>query len=421
MVLRVGAHVDGVVIEVHPVAVVAGKIAIEGIEGIEGSGGCPEGEGSVMLERRGSREYAFGRTILDGDVLIEGVVPGSFAVRVQCTGYVSAATYPDLLVGGTDVEDVVWTVKPGTKLTGRVTTKSGMPVGEAQVTVNAGLGLGARVSTATDGTFTATGLPVGEVIVEAAAVGYTSSEEVKATTSLTTATRVELVLADKTGSIVGTVIDHSGRPVADQRVEVRTGEVTAGPNANTDVRGEFTVTGLDAGSYSVVVESKWQDASSRSRLSGPPVKATVTRAGTTRVQLQVDGDSSRITGTVVDSRGSPIADVAIEVALFAPDVEARRRDWEPTQAWSSATGTFEVTGLPDHAFAVRARIEGANEVVVDNVQPARNWSVGRPLQLRLPDRAGRRDARDSRQCIGIGIDGDDARAGGRVLRSDPRL
>lgn len=56
VLLRVGSHTSGVVIEVHPVAVVAGRIVIEGTDK-----GCPENEGNVMLERRGSRELEIGR------------------------------------------------------------------------------------------------------------------------------------------------------------------------------------------------------------------------------------------------------------------------------------------------------------------------------------------------------------------------
>ncbi len=366
VLLRVGAHVEGVVIEVHPVAVVAGKIVIEG------GAACPEGDGNVQLERRGSREYAFGRSIVDGDVLIEGVVPGTYGVHATCTGFISDPAYPDLVVAGTDVEDVVWKVRPGAQVTGRVRLKSGAPAGDALVTIGAGLGLGARLRTAPDGTFAASGLPIGEVIVEAVAVGVTGSDSKKVTTSLAAPTRVELVLAgDKTGGIAGTVIDRRGQPVANQRVEVRTGDDT-GPTTTTDLRGEFAIQGLDPGAYNVVVESKWQEGYSSSRVLGTPTRVTVSRDATARVQLQIDTDTSRITGTVVDSTGAPIADVAIDVALTSPDVEPRRRDYERTLAWTSATGAFEITGLPDHALAVRAQIAGANEVVVDNVQPGQH-------------------------------------------------
>ncbi len=363
VLLRVGARVEDIIIEVHPVAVIAGRIAIEGTDK-----GCPEGEGSVQLARRGSREYARGKTILEGDVLIEGVVPGSYAVHVMCAGHVAAPSYPDLVVGGTDIEDVVWTVKPGTQVTGRVTAR-GVPVDNAAVTIHAGLGLGARVSTAGDGTFTAGGLPVGEVRVTAIGEGYAASEEVTVTTSLSAPARVDLVLGDKTGGITGVVVDRSGKPLANQRVEARSGTATAGPSAESDLRGEFTIPALDPGTYKVVVESKFQGGED-SRLLGQ-VTATVTRGNTTRIQLPIDTESSRITGIVVDARGQPIPDVAVDVALSSPDIEPRRRDFEGL-AWTSATGLFEIEDLPDHALAVRAQIAGANEVVVDNVRPGQH-------------------------------------------------
>ena len=227
--------------------------------------------------------------------------------------------------------------------------------------------------TAPDGTFTASGLPIGEVSIEAVAVGITGSDTKKVTTSLAAPARVELVLlGDKTGAIVGMVTDRRGQPVANQRVEVRTGDDTAGPNTNTDLRGEFSIHGLDPGEYNVVVESKWQEGYSSARVLGTPTRVTVSSNATARVQLQIETDTSRITGIVVDSTGAPIADVAIDVALTSPEVEPRRRDYERMLAWSSARGEFEITGLPDHALALRAQIAGANEIVVDNVQPGQH-------------------------------------------------
>ncbi len=367
VLLRVGSHVDGVVIEVHPVAVVAGRLVIEGTDK-----GCPESAGNVMLERRGSRELAFGRTILDGDILIEGVVPGVYAVRLHCAGYLAKASYPDVVVGGTDVEELVWPVQAGGKLVGRVRTRTGELVKDAAITVNAGFGNGARASTGADGMFEAAGLPAGEVTVVAIQTGYAQSEEVKATVSLTSVNRVELVRGDKTGSIAGTVTDRAGNPVANARVEVRTGDSTAGPNDTTDLHGAFSISGLEPGLYNVVVESKWQLSSSESRTLTTPVRVRVDRGVAARVQLQVDREDSKITGIVVDERGAPVADVAIDVALTSPDLAPRRRSYERTLAWTSPTGTFEISSIPAQPVAVRARIDGANEVVADNVQPGQH-------------------------------------------------
>ena len=363
VLLRVGSHVDGVVIEVHPVAVVAGRIVLEGTDQ-----GCPEGDGNVMLERRGSRELAFGKTILEGDVLIEGVVPGVYAVRLDCAGYLAKASYPDLVVGGTDLEDVVWPVTSGGKLAGRVRTRSGELVADASITINAGFGHGARVRTGADGTFEAVGLPAGEVTVEAIQLGYAKSAETKATVSLTSVTRVELVLGDKTGSIVGTVTDRAGTPVADARVELRTTAETGG-NDTSDLHGAFEISGLDPGSYDVVVESKWQLSGTMDRMLAGPVHVRVERGVAARVQLQIEREASTITGVVVDERGAPVADVAIDVALTSSEIEPQRRTFDRTLAWTSPTGTFEITGLPAQPVAVRARIDGANEAVADNVQP----------------------------------------------------
>ncbi len=362
VVLRVGASIAGIVIEVHPVAVVAGKIVIAGT-----TKGCPEGEGNVAIERRGSRDYAFGRTIGDGDVLLEGVVAGSYAVQLHCAGYLSAVSYPDLVVGSTDVEDVVWTVTPGAKVIGRVTAKSGQPIGDAQVTISAGFrGQDGGARTEADGTFEVIGISAGEVSVYAAQTGYVSSNSVRVLAAIGTPVRVELVL-EKAGEITGTVLDRAGAPVADLKVEARRDDATSGPGGTTDLRGEFSIAGLEPGAYTVVAESKW-DLGSTSRAIGAPVRTTVTGGVTARVALVVDPDVGDLAGVVVDASGAPVADVAIDVALSSTDLEPRRRDWERNLAWSATDGSFRIAKLPQHELAVRARIEGANEAVVDRVK-----------------------------------------------------
>ena len=77
-------------------------------------------------------------------------------------------SYPDLVVGNSDVEDVVWTVTPGAKVIGRVTAKGGGPIADAQVTISAGFrGQGGGARTEADGTFEVIGISPGEVSAQA--------------------------------------------------------------------------------------------------------------------------------------------------------------------------------------------------------------------------------------------------------------
>ena len=186
------------------------------------------------------------------------------------------------------------------------------------------------------------------------------------TAALGTVARVELVL-EKAGEIIGTVADRGGAPVANLRVEARREDSTSGPGGTTDLRGEFSIAGLEPGAYAVAAASKW-DLGSTSRVIGAPVRATVTRGAAARVALVVDRDAGALTGVVVDAAGAPVPDVAIDVALSSADLEPRRRDWEHDLAWSAADGSFRITNLPEHELAVRARIEGANEAVVESVK-----------------------------------------------------
>jgi len=362
VLVRVGTSVDDVVIEAHPVAVVAGRIAIS----IDSDRACPADDGGVTLSRRGSPDYYFARTIGDGDVILEGVVPGSYGVAVTCRGFVPATSYEDLVVGDSDVEDVVWKVEPGGRIAGRVVGTDRAPMANVQVyAYREGYNYRATDVTEADGRFSLVGLPAGAVEVEARADGR--REPVKTTVTVPGAADVELVVdLPRYGTITGVVVDPDGRPLPGVDVETRATDPdnNASGGAHTGARGEFAIEMLPAGAYDVSAVTDWNRWSDTRVEDARAAHASVSAGGTARVRLVMQPDRGTITGTVVDAAGAPVADAAIDAAPAGP--ELRRLIWKHL-AWTAADGTFRIERLPDGVFAVRARIEGANVAVVNDV------------------------------------------------------
>ena len=359
--------VDDVVIEVHPVAVVAGRIVIDDGATTEP---CPPEHGRVDLRRySGSVSYS-AHTTTGGDVLFEGVEPGVYKVVAACRGFLPRASYPDLTVERSDVEDVVWSVVRGARLTGRVRHRDGTPVADVQVLhVTPQGATGAAVTVADDGTFAFDGLAPGRtevrVLEGADQLGVATAFVLVALDRVAT---VELELEPRDGSITGVVVDERGRP------SPRTVAVARGPirrSALTDERGAFAITGLEPGAYDVstLTTTTW----------GRPVEGEVAGAmlaagQIARVRLVTASLEGELAGSVRDARGAPLADVYITAIQLDPE---RRVDLE--DAWrrarlaltvaavTAADGSFRITGVPRDYFAVRAYREGGGEALAERV------------------------------------------------------
>ncbi len=223
-----GAAVEGIVIEIHPVAVVAGHVLIA-----DGAARqpCAADRGEVWLDRHGGAASYLARTLDDGQILLEGVVPGTYGVVAKCRGYLSAVPYPDLIVGDSDVDDVTWLVSRGARVAGRVRARNGEAIPGA--TINARSTDGASFATTTAGSggeFVVEGLRAGAASIDASADGFLpSAQSVPAVAAVGEPARCEVVL-DRGGAIAGVVVDPRGDPAPGARVTVREG----GPDGAED-------------------------------------------------------------------------------------------------------------------------------------------------------------------------------------------
>jgi hypothetical protein len=198
------------------------------------------------------------------------------------------------------------------------------------------------------------------VTLFAEAADHVKSESVTATAGGAAVPHVELIVR-RAGAIEVAVVDARGAPVKHAHVDV-----VGGGGASADAHGELRMPVMEPGTYELAARARWTP-----RAEGRPEQATrvtVVAGETAKVRLVVESYAGTLRGVVVDAAGAPLPDVAIDIAPHEPD--ARRLDWQRALAWSAADGSFEVGGLPDRTLAVRARLEGAEEVIVDRVSLA---------------------------------------------------
>jgi len=370
VLLGLDQTIDNLVIEIYPVAVVVGRVVID-----EGSGArpCPPDQGEISLSRYGSSAFYRSRTTSGGDILLEGVVPGSYQVTAACDHFVSQVPYPDLIVADSDVEDLRWKVHPGARVAGHVASRTGAPIADAAVNLMSKNGVSfANATSGKDGAFLAEGLTPGATEVFAYATGYPrSTAPASVIAALGTPATIDLVLAAG-GSITGEVVDEAGTPAADIVVEAR------GPDSGserTDARGQFTIGALAAGSYEVTVRSPWGDPShSPGQPDAHPTSVTVTADHKSQVHLVAESTPGTITGTVTDATQAPISDAYVTAARedeAAADRETpsylARGAWHDPPVLTAQDGSFRLTGLPRGRFAVRAYREGGPDAIVTRV------------------------------------------------------
>lgn len=145
-----------------------------------------------------------------------------------------------------------------------VAEDTGLPIIDTYVSaINSDMGGGESATTDSNGNYTITGLDAGNYTVQAGSSGpyvgeyfeniYNPNNASLVPISLNTDTIVNFQLA-KEGTISGTIVaEDTGTPLAGIQVRVEAGYNQSG-SATTDVVGNYTITGLSPGGYTVRAE-----------------------------------------------------------------------------------------------------------------------------------------------------------------------
>jgi protocatechuate 3,4-dioxygenase beta subunit len=382
VMLGLGQTVEGVVIPVHDVQVLTGRIVID-----DGAGRLtPCEHGWVWIHaKRGDASFSDG-TDPDGSIRLDSIVPGTYKVNAHCDGYLEEDEYPEIVVGTADVTGLEWKVRAGGTIAGVVRTRAGAPVPEIYVTARTvgGDPRGQRSwegeSTEDDGTFTLKGLAPGEYQLEPTTDKHpTPRDPVKVTVAAGKATPAEIVLDDG-GSIAGVVVDDQGTPVADARVNAQGDRWEwRGMGERTRDDGTFTIEGLAAGSYRVQASRGWSDEMRKPGTTDDDVqgeRTTVAAGQTAHVRIVVESRTGTIAGVVVDTTGAPIPDAYLSTeresdaagAIAGSAMRSSRwGGWDKKPVVTDQAGAFKVTDLSPGNYTIRAYRRGGGEAFAEHI------------------------------------------------------
>ncbi len=395
-------------------------LVLEASGSLAGRVETPDGAGvpGVRVIARGHDAEREAFTDSDGSYQIDGLPPGSCWVEAQpdpATGWIGSSVAGVVVASGSVAHQNL-RLLPGGRLSGQVTDGTAA-VASARIVARGLTGLPHSTYSGADGRFTLVGLPPGTYTLEvtpSAASGLLPTSI--AGISLTAggeATR-SVVLA-RGGALTGVVRGPGGRPVPYPSVMLyQHGQPLTSVEGNWD--GNFTVSGLRAGLYEVVVVGQGEGApelrnghgGDKTAVPGPAVlpNVAITLGQTTPLEVTLSAGGV-LAVTVQDASGNPVegAHVGLEYtepALFAGAVGGAVTD-SNGQAWlrmvELPSMDYWPMGLPTGACNLRIepppyrnlmaqRVDGIGIAAGQETPRTVTLGQGAELRGRITDAAG---------------------------------
>ena len=253
----------------------------------------------------------------------------------------------------------------GARLSGTVVDPSGGPVADARVSVMvdeadfdpSGMGVRGfrfpvRASTDDTGRFELQQVPSGKIRLTAAARGWRTAE----LSALEVAPGAELddlrLVLERGATVTGRVFAADGQPAAGAWVRVQEprtgGRFTPPPRATTGGDGQYLLEGVETG---------LQLISARSEDDETTAQEIEVATGINRLDLRFAA-ASTVSGRVVDDTGAPLPGVTVMLITDA-------RQWSGSESRSGAGGGFEIEGVRDGQYLLRATRDGYATLVRD--------------------------------------------------------
>lgn len=288
-------------------------------------------------------------TDANGNFRIEGLTPGRYNFFVRAEGISESLRDVDIATSG----PIRIVIKAGGTITGRVTGLQPSEISTANVNASSSGGY-ASAPVRSDGTFRVEGAPAGTVRVTASTGSGMGSRRQTAPKSVevTAGGETFVDLDFSSGNRVSGRVTRGGTPVDGARVsfQPKGGSVSL-PGANlalTNSRGEYTVEGLEDGTYSVFVMDSRLMSSHRTEY-------TVSGGGTFDIQMS----AAALRGRVIDRA----TEEGISGASVALDSTQESIRLAPIQ--TDASGGFRMEGVSPGSYRLRATRNGYGQEVVD--------------------------------------------------------
>jgi protocatechuate 3,4-dioxygenase beta subunit len=377
-----GETSEEVVIRMHPAVHVEGRVVIAGTERP-----CPEG--SVRLDN-GDAGTQTSKIDDEGHVEFRALLRGTYSVRVQCTNHLAEEEYPEL-VAEHSVDGLVWEVREGLAIRGEVVDEAGNPVAQVHVEAEPLVDPDAARSRTTrrntdsssDGSFELAGLLAGRYELSTSAWRGRPGSEQPITVELEPGADVNdvRIVMPAVGTIRGRIVDQTGKPVAKAQIHATRVGGRGRRSVYSNDAGEFVIEELLAGETRVTAStatlgqgvSLRKPGTTDDDIQGELVEVVANEV--VELTLTVESLDGRLSGVVVDEGGGSVADAFIDVERMSESAEANatiarhsvRWGWDQQPVLTDADGRFEVDGLPEGKFVVRANRKGGGEALAEGV------------------------------------------------------
>jgi 5-hydroxyisourate hydrolase-like protein (transthyretin family) len=283
---------------------------------------------------RGRVEDGLGRAVADAELELVGQTTTGSPLRLQNSApLMAAAGDPSQLRASTPVA-------AGLSLDNLGVTQGAVPPIPLTPTAAAGPAPGTAPGfrTAVDGSFELSGIPAGEYRVVARRAGFVANESAAFRLAAGAALEGVEVALNRGGTVSGRVFDRGRRPVPQVHVSLTSGSES--PRSTlTDESGSFEFEAVPPRATLIV------------QPIGQPqtvVDVAVDADGRKTLAITIDDHDASLRGRVVDTYGDPVAGARVRV-------EATNRDARlGSSVVSARDGTFEISGLPDPPYSVRA-------------------------------------------------------------------
>lgn len=248
------------------------------------------------------------------DVLVRGHPNQGVVLRKKLS---VAVTLVAALVVGLFGAAPATAVETGYAVTVKVTNASGTPLKDAWVTVqSADFSVYETATTGANGVATVADVPSGTYTAEAEYWGAGGSKSVTGTVTVADAPASTTLVVPGVTLVTGKVT-LGGKPLANADLTFATASGTQG-YAQTGADGSYVATGLKAGTYTVAVTAwgaKYLTTYYGGTVREPDAKHIAVVDGKTTAAVDIAARAAAsVTGKVVDSKGRPIAGIAVSLS-----------------------------------------------------------------------------------------------------------
>jgi large repetitive protein len=324
------------------------------------------------------------RTNASGAFEFDSVTPGRYRFSANKTGYAEGVVTDVDVSAGTPVQIVL---KTGGSIYGRIIGLTAQELAQTQVNAYGGSS-SAQGTVDASGNYRIEGVASGTLQVSAySGTGMTGGSKRSAaqTVELAPGGSQQLDITFRTDIVISGRVTRNGAPINGGFVNFvpRGGSSRGGGTAPTDSDGQYSVSGLEEGEYSVIVNDSMRTS---------PYTTTYQVRGSST--FDIDYRTNVLQGRVLDvASNEPLANVTVQMRATTQSEGPRMT----RGAVSDSTGAFIVDTVPPGSYVVTASKEGfANDVKDVYVSD----SGTEPLEMRMARSTGVTlnvvDARDGR-------------------------